>query len=398
MQPVVQFQLNLRTKLPQRQLRQKARVAVLRLPDLKVRVKRLVAFDIADQLRVFLIALGQPVGRQRTTVLIIEIACETQPVTLQRRLRQRKPRPRRQVLNLARLNQHVPVHVKEVFTRTVAVLVRATRITLFLARPRLPADTTQGVTLVFGQLVPFVPRGMPQLVKQAMLLGNQPGQKRRTQADPLARLREHLLDGNQAVFQLRQGQRPVQTFDTSAQRAAARIAERAPDFIKGQAEFVIRSVAVRIIASMAVHDPQIQFCRVGRLQVANHPEAWLCVAAQLLRRIDITAQAATARGNVEKHFQTFKRRIGQPGITPFETQRPYPAQLVGQALGRRICGPGRGLARCHGFLDTGEFPMRIIGSRNCRAGQRQPCYEPSSRNRHYPTCSSTETAVIQART
>ncbi|KPB15061.1 Unknown protein sequence [Pseudomonas savastanoi pv. glycinea] len=42
--------------------------------------------------------------------------------------------------------------------------------------------------------------------------------------------------------------------------------------------------------------------------------------------------------------------------------------------------------------------MRIIGSRNCRAGQRQPCYEPSSRNRHYPTCSSTETAVIQART
>ncbi|RMM78925.1 hypothetical protein ALP72_101038 [Pseudomonas coronafaciens pv. coronafaciens] len=42
--------------------------------------------------------------------------------------------------------------------------------------------------------------------------------------------------------------------------------------------------------------------------------------------------------------------------------------------------------------------MRVIGSRKRRASHRQPCHEPSSRNRHYPTCSSTETAVIQART
>ncbi|RMO73993.1 hypothetical protein ALQ37_101338 [Pseudomonas syringae pv. aptata] len=42
--------------------------------------------------------------------------------------------------------------------------------------------------------------------------------------------------------------------------------------------------------------------------------------------------------------------------------------------------------------------MRVIRCRNCRTGQRQPRYEPSSRNRHYPTCSSPETAVIQART
>ncbi|KPX72220.1 Unknown protein sequence [Pseudomonas syringae pv. maculicola] len=381
-QPVVQLQLDLRAELPQRQLRQKTRIAVLRFPHLKMRVVRLVAFDVADQLRVLLITLRQPVGRQGAAVVIVEVAGKAQPVTLQLRLRQRKARPRRQVLNLARLDQHVPVHVEKVFTRPITVLARSTGITFFVAWPRLPADTAQGIAFILGQFVPFVPRRMPELVKQAMLPGNQPGQKWRTQSHPLPRFGENLFDGDQAVFQLRQGQWPIQSLDTPAERAAAGIAERAPDFIEGQAEFVIRGVAVRIVARMAVHDPQIQFRGIGRLQVADHPEARHALAAQLLGRVDIAAQAAPTRGNVEKHFQALQRSSAQSGITTLETQGPHATQFVGQTLSGGVRRPGRGLARRHGFLDAGEFAVRVISSRKRRAGQRQPCHEPSSRNRH----------------
>ncbi|WP_236454724.1 twin-arginine translocation signal domain-containing protein, partial [Pseudomonas syringae] len=59
-----------------------------------------------------------------------------------------------------------------------------------------------------------------------------------------------------------------------------------------------RGRGVRIIARMAVHDPQIKFRRIGRLQVANHPEARHSIAAQLLGGVDVAPHTTPTRGNV----------------------------------------------------------------------------------------------------
>lgn len=111
----------------------------------------------------------------------------------------------------------MPVHEKEVDTRAIAILALASGVTLLATRAGLPADAAQGVAFFFGQGVPLVPRGMPQLVKQPVLGGNQPGQQRRIQADTLAGFGKQLLGGDKAIVLLGQRQRPVQAQDTPAE-------------------------------------------------------------------------------------------------------------------------------------------------------------------------------------
>ena len=94
------------------------------------------------------------------------------------------------------------MHKEKVDPRAVAVLVFSPRIAFLAAWAGLPADAAQGIALLFGELVPLVAGRVPQLVKQTVLGGNQPGQQGRIEANALASLGEPLLVGNETIVAL----------------------------------------------------------------------------------------------------------------------------------------------------------------------------------------------------
>lgn len=201
MQPVVQAQFHFRAELAQGQFRQVTRIPVARLPDQEIAVVGLRGLDVAHPLGVLLVTGGQPGRRQGRTVEVVEIPGEAQAITVKLRLRQGKALPGRQRLERTRRPQHVPMHEKEIDARAVAVLARAASVTLLVPRPGLPAQAPQGVALVFVQGVPFIPRGMPELMEQTMLGRHQPGQQRRAQRRAFAGFGERLLEGDELIVE-----------------------------------------------------------------------------------------------------------------------------------------------------------------------------------------------------
>ena len=135
------------------------------------------------------------------------------------------------------------MHEEEVDARTIAVLALAAGVAFLTTGPRLPADAAQGLAFFFGELVPLVAGGVPQLVKQAVLGRNQPGQQGRVEADALAGFGEQLFVGDKTVVAFGQRQGPLKVEDVPAEGGAAGIAEIGPDFIQGHLEFIGRHAA-----------------------------------------------------------------------------------------------------------------------------------------------------------
>ncbi len=135
------------------------------------------------------------------------------------------------------------MHEEKVHARAVAILARATGVTLLVPRSGLPANAAQGVALVFEQGVPFVPGRMPELMEQAMLRGRQPGQQRWIQSRALAGFGEHLLDCDKAIVLGRHHQGAIQIQHATTEAAAAGIAETGPDFIQRHAELVVAAAS-----------------------------------------------------------------------------------------------------------------------------------------------------------
>lgn len=286
------------------------------------------------------------------------------------------------------------MHKEKVDPRTVAVLARATGVALFISWPGLPADTAQGITLVFRELVPLVPRGVPELMKQAVLGRNQPRQQRRVQADTLAGFGEKLFGSDKTVVPLQQRQRAIEAEDLPAKGAATGIAEAAPDFVQAHLEFIGRPAVWRV----AVNQAPVQQRRIAWRQVAEHLIARLTLCAQLPGRIQVATQASATRRNIKKQFQAVEGQALQPGISPFQAQAPDTPQAVRQLLAGGVRQVHRGLFGRDGEFLTRQLTMGIKGRRYGGAGQRQACDKPSSRNRHVPTCVSLGAGFIQART
>ncbi|MNY09699.1 hypothetical protein D3C86_1426330 [compost metagenome] len=285
----------------------------------------------------------------------------------------------------------MPVHEEKVHARAVAILALATGIALLIPRARLPAEPAQGAALVFGQLVPLVPGGMPELVEQTVLRRYQPGQQGRIEAAAFTCFRECPFDGNETIVLGRQHQRTLEVQHTPAETAAAGVTETGPDLIQGHVEFVIATAA-------GAQQSPTQLLRVGPGQIAEHPVTGLFGGAQALGGVEITTEAAPLVADVEEHLQAFEGQAFDTGVTTFETNLPDPAQGIRQALAGNIRHLERGFAGGDRRVRPGQFAMPVIHRRHGGTGQRQTREEPSSRNRHCPTCVSHGAGFIQART
>ncbi|VVN48050.1 hypothetical protein PS647_06038 [Pseudomonas fluorescens] len=255
----------------------------------------------------------------------------------------------------------------------------------------MPAEPAQGAALVFGQLVPLVPGGMPELVEQPVLRRYQPGEQGRIEADALASFREYPFDGDEAIVLGGQHQWPIQVQHTSTETATASITETGPDLVQGHVELVIATAA-------GAQQTPTQLLRVGPGQIAEHSVTGRFGGAQTLGGVEITTDTAPLVADVEEHFQAFEGQAFDTGVTTFETNLPDPAQGIRQALAGNIRHLERSFAGGDRRVRPGQFAMPVIHRRHGGTGQRQTREEPSSRNRHCPTCVSHGAGFIQART
>ncbi len=303
MQPVVHAQLHLRAELTERQFRQVFRVLVLRLPDQEIGVIALGAFQPTQPLGVFVVVHRDPGRRDGTAVRVVEVAQEADPVVGQRYARQRQAPPGRQVLHRARGMQHVPVHEEEVDTGSIAVLVTTTGVTLAVQWARLPADAAQGVALLLGKSMPLVPRGMPELVEEAMLRRDQPGEQAFVEADALASQRKRALDRHEAEILLRLQWRAHEALDATAEGAVAGIGQIVPDLVEDRRAIVARGHR----GGVAVHQAPADARGARTDQVAKQAEARFLRPSQALRSIQVSDQAQPPGRHVEHQLQPLQR-------------------------------------------------------------------------------------------
>ncbi|MNS39323.1 hypothetical protein D3C72_716010 [compost metagenome] len=158
------------------------------------------------------------------------------------------------------------MHEEKIDTRAVTILAGPTGIALLVTGAGLPANTAQSVAFFLRELVPLVAAGVPELVEQAMFRRHQPRQQRRVQTGAFAGLGKTSLDGDEMIVQFRQRQRPIEAQHLPGERAAAGIAERRPDFVEFDFEFVDR----RRLRRIGAHQPPVHFGAVARRQIADH--------------------------------------------------------------------------------------------------------------------------------
>ncbi len=227
--------------------------------------------------------------------------------------------------------------------------------------------------------MPLVASGVPQLVEQPVLGGDQPGQQGRVQADTLAGFGKHLLVGDKTVVPLRQGQGAIQVQDLAAERAAAGIAEVGPDLVEGHLELI----GGRAIGRIAIDQAPIEQGTLARQHVTQHAVARFTVGTQVGGGIQVAAQATATGGDVEHQLQALQRQAFEARITTFQAQAPDPTQAVRQLLAGGVGQVYRGFAGGdRKFFRTRQLAMGIEGCRHGRAGQRQACDEPTSRDGH----------------
>lgn len=224
-----------------------------------------------------------------------------------------------------------------------------------------------------------------------MFRGHQPGEQGRIQAGAFPCFREYPFDGNESIVLRREHQWTIQVQHPPTETAAAGVAETGPDLVQGHVEFVIATAA-------GTQQSPTQLLRVGPGQIAEHPVAGLFGGAQSLAGVEKTHDATPLVADVEEHFQAFARQAFDTGVTTFETNLPDPAQGICQALAGNIRHLERGFAGGDRRVRFRQFAMPVIHSRHGGTGQRQTREEPSSRNRHCPTCVSHGAGFIQART
>ncbi len=270
----------------------------------------------------------------------------------------------------------MPVHEEKVLARAVAVLVPAPRITLAITRPGLPAQTTQGVLLVLAQLVPFVPRRVPQLVEQTMLRGGQPGQQLRFQRGTLARLGEGTLQGQELVVLHGQCQRAVQARNAPVESRRPGVAEPAPDLVEHDMAF---------IAGLGRKQAPAQGTRLVRQQVAYHAVAWLLPPTQALGGIQIAAQGAPVGCHIQEQLQFTCGQAIQPRILALQGPAPNAAQGIAQLLQAGIGQLDDGLARGFREFLGGTLALHIQRPQRTGHHHTRQCHtgdETASGNRH----------------
>ncbi|MND75342.1 hypothetical protein D3C80_669550 [compost metagenome] len=124
------------------------------------------------------------------------------------------------------------MHEQKVHARAIAVLARATGITLLVTRAGLPAQAAQGTVLFFRQPVPLVTGCMPELMEQTVLGADQPSLQLRRVGQAFTGFGEQALDRDEMAVGQGQGHRAIQRLQAAAERAAAGIAETAPDLVQ----------------------------------------------------------------------------------------------------------------------------------------------------------------------
>lgn len=227
-----------------------------------------------------------------------------------------------------------------------------------------------------------------------MLGRHQPGQQLRIKPGAFTGLGKTPLDSDELIVLLGQRQRPIQTQYLPGERGAAGIAERSPDFIQFDFEFIHRRRKWRIGAQQA----PIHLGAVARCQIANDLITHRPFGTQIRSGVEITAQAATTVGDVEKQFQALRRQIIKPRCRTGKANVPDPTQIVRQLLPGGVRQIDRGLARGDRKLLASQFTMCIKSGRQRGARECHARHEPASRDRHCPTCVSHEAGFIQART
>lgn len=226
--------------------------------------------------------------------------------------------------------------------------------------------------------MPLVTGGVPQLVKQAVLRRDQPGQQGRVKADTLARFGEQLLVGDKAVVTLGQGKGALKVENLPAQRAAAGIGEVGPDFVEGHLELIGRCA----ICGVAVDQAPVEHGALARQQITEHAVTRLALGTQVCSGVQIATQATAARGDVEQQLQALQRQAFKAGIAALQAQAPHTAQGIGQVLARGVGQVHRGLARRDREFFTRQLAVGIKGRWHGSAGQRQAGDEATSREGH----------------
>ncbi len=178
-----------------------------------------------------------------------------------------------------------------------------------------------------------------------------------------------MLGGDKTTVQLGQSQWPVKVFDAPGESTRTGIAIGRPDLIQGHTQFVF-----------------------GKRLPSTEK------APEQFGRVDEPADRTAAWSDVEQYLHTLQGQPGQTGITALETNTPDATQVVGQTLAGRVEQIDRGLTWRDGLVLARQFTVCVISRGDGSAGKRQARYEPSSRNRHRPTCVSLEAGSIPART
>ncbi|MNZ46719.1 hypothetical protein D3C78_644100 [compost metagenome] len=231
----------------------------------------------------------------------------------------------------------------------------AARVALLAQRAGLPAEAAQGVALVFGQVVPLVARGVPELVEQAVPRRHQPGQGLRLQRDTFAGHGEGLFHREEAQ---RCARRLVQPGQTAAERCAAAVVQPgAPDLVEQGGALIGCRIAVLgqapahagLLAAGEVAQHLERLAVRGAQHATNgtagsgHVEQQLALAAQAGQLGIHQAEApAAAQAVAEVAFAGFRQ--GQAGFVRSQPGRllAFPFLVPGvDSRGYNHCGGGR---------------------------------------------------------